>query len=43
MGSGVKTAVFGVQWGACPLPESPDLVVVVLPPNSKAKDEYNIQ
>ena len=28
MGSGVKTAVFGGQWGACPLPESPDLAVV---------------
>ena len=28
MGSGVETAVFGVQWGACPLPEPPDLVVV---------------
>jgi len=31
MGSGVKTAVFGVQWGACPLPESPDLAVVDVP------------
>ena len=30
MGSGVKTAVFGGrQGGACPLPESPDLAVVV--------------
>ena len=29
MGSGVKTAVFGVQRGACPLPESTDLAVVV--------------
>ena len=29
MGSGVETAVFGVQWGAgaCPLPEPPDLVI----------------
>ena len=25
---GVNSAVFGVQWGACPLPETPDLAVV---------------
>ena len=32
MGSGVKTAVFGGQGGACPLPESPDLAVVAKSP-----------